>query len=93
MDWRLRSMRRPTVNEPGHAHALTFSCFHRFPFLQAERTQLCHFPHVDAGDVTWMLQHPPASPWDNWNCVARRAETCQAIDGPMSIACLLRRRA
>jgi len=30
-------MRRPTVNEPGHAHELTFSCFHGFPFLKAER--------------------------------------------------------
>ena len=38
MDWRLRSMRRPAVNEPGLAHALTLSCCHRFPFLQAERT-------------------------------------------------------
>ena len=38
MDWRLRSMRRPAVNEPGHAHELTFSCFHRFAFLQAECT-------------------------------------------------------
>ena len=38
MDWRLRSMRRPAVNEPGHAHELTFSCFHRFAFLEAERT-------------------------------------------------------
>jgi hypothetical protein len=37
MDWRSRSMRRPTVNEPGHAHELTFSCFHRFAFLKAER--------------------------------------------------------
>jgi putative transposase len=38
MDWRLRSMRRPSVNEPGHAHELTFSCFHHYPFLHAERT-------------------------------------------------------
>src|SRR6266403_851024 len=37
MDWRLRSMRRPTVNEPGHAHELTFCCFRRFAFLKAER--------------------------------------------------------
>ncbi len=38
MDWRLRSSRRPTVNEPGHAHELTFSCFRRYAFLKAERT-------------------------------------------------------
>ena len=37
MAWRLRSMRRPAVNEPGHAHELTFSCYRRFAFLQAER--------------------------------------------------------
>ena len=38
MHWRDRSMRRPAMDEPGHAHELTFTCFHRFPFLQAERT-------------------------------------------------------
>jgi putative transposase len=38
MHWRDRSMRRPNVNEPGHAHELTFSCFHGFAFLKAERT-------------------------------------------------------
>jgi REP-associated tyrosine transposase len=38
MDWRVRSMRRPPVNEPGLAHELTFSCFRGFAFLQAERT-------------------------------------------------------
>ena len=25
-------------NEPGHAHELTFSCYHRYQFLKAERT-------------------------------------------------------
>ena len=29
---------RRNFNEPGHAHELTFSCYHRFQFLQAERT-------------------------------------------------------
>jgi putative transposase len=38
MDWHLRSQRRPAINEPGHAHELTFSCFRGFPFLKAERT-------------------------------------------------------
>jgi putative transposase len=38
MDWRSRSMRRPAINEPGHAHELTFSCFRGFDFLKAERT-------------------------------------------------------
>jgi putative transposase len=32
-----RSRRRKSYNIPGHAHELTFSCFHRFKFLQAER--------------------------------------------------------
>jgi putative transposase len=31
-------MRRPALNEPGHAHELTFCCFRRYPSLQAERT-------------------------------------------------------
>jgi putative transposase len=38
MHWRQRSQRRPVINEPGHAHELTFSCFKRYKFLAAERT-------------------------------------------------------
>lgn len=38
MDWRLRLQRRPAINEPGHAHEFTFSCYRRFQFLKAERT-------------------------------------------------------
>ena len=38
MDWRIRAKRRPGFNEPGHAHELTFCCFHGLPFLKAERT-------------------------------------------------------
>ena len=38
MDWRFRLQRRPVVNEPGHAHELTFTCYHRYQFLRAERT-------------------------------------------------------
>ena len=38
MHWRDRSRRRPTVNEPGHAHELTFSCFRGLPFLGPDRT-------------------------------------------------------
>ena len=30
--------RRRNFNEPGQAHELTFSCYHRFAFLKAERT-------------------------------------------------------
>ena len=29
---------RRNYNDPGHAHALTFSCYHGYLFLQAERT-------------------------------------------------------
>jgi hypothetical protein len=29
---------RRSYNEPGHAHELTFSVYHRYPFLKAERT-------------------------------------------------------
>lgn len=28
------------INEPGHAHALTFSCFRRQPFLNRDRSRL-----------------------------------------------------
>jgi putative transposase len=31
-------IRRRSINEPGHAHELTFSCYHHFPFLKRERT-------------------------------------------------------
>jgi len=27
------------LNEPGHAHALTFSCFRRQPFLSKDRSR------------------------------------------------------
>ena len=37
MDWRLRLMRRPALNIPGDAHALTFSCYHRYQFLRCDR--------------------------------------------------------
>jgi hypothetical protein len=37
MDCRKRSRRRPAFRDPGHAHALTFSCYRGYPFLQAER--------------------------------------------------------
>ena len=38
MDWRLRSMRRPAINDPGQPHELTFCCYRRYPFLEADRT-------------------------------------------------------
>ena len=38
MDWRTREHRRRNVHEPGDAHELTFSCYKKFAFLQADRT-------------------------------------------------------
>jgi len=38
MDWRLRSGRRPIINESGHAHELTFCCYRRIPFLESDQT-------------------------------------------------------
>ena len=40
MDYRKRKLRRHTFNVPGDAHELTFSCYHRSKFLNAERTCL-----------------------------------------------------
>jgi putative transposase len=34
----LRQQHRRNFNIAGHAHELTFSCYHNFPFLKAERT-------------------------------------------------------
>ncbi|HEU5115471.1 MAG TPA: transposase [Isosphaeraceae bacterium] len=33
-------LHRKSDDEPGYAHELTFSCYHRYRFLQAERTCL-----------------------------------------------------
>ena len=38
MDHRLRTGRRRSFNEPGHAHELTFTCYRRFRFLASEQT-------------------------------------------------------
>jgi len=38
MHWCDRKMPRPAMDEPGLAHELTFSCYHGFAFLKAERT-------------------------------------------------------
>jgi putative transposase len=39
---------RRTFNEPGHAHALTFSCYHGYHFLAAERTRRWLASAIDA---------------------------------------------
>ena len=38
MDYRHRLQRPKGYNDPGHAHELTFSCYHRYHFLSKERT-------------------------------------------------------
>lgn len=37
MSFANRQSRRKSYNIAGHAHELTFSCYHRYPFLRAER--------------------------------------------------------
>ena len=37
MDYRHRQSRRKSIDEPGHAHELTFSIYKRFSFLRSER--------------------------------------------------------
>lgn len=39
---------RININERGHAHELTFSCYRRFPFLKAERTCQWLVESIDA---------------------------------------------
>ena len=42
MDFEIRSQHRKTcrrINEPGHAYALTLSCFRRQPFLTKDRSR------------------------------------------------------
>ena len=34
----VKSQHRRNYNEAGHAHELTFSCYHGYPFLKADRT-------------------------------------------------------
>ncbi|MBM3995813.1 MAG: hypothetical protein FJ303_16925 [Planctomycetes bacterium] len=40
---------RPAVNDPGHAHELTFSCYRHYPFLKAER--VCEWLAEAIGDA------------------------------------------
>jgi putative transposase len=38
MDYRHRTHRPRSYNDPGHAHELTFSCYKKYPFLSKDRT-------------------------------------------------------
>jgi putative transposase len=44
--------KRRAFNVPGHAHELTFSCYHRYKFLAAERTCLWLAEAIEAARVT-----------------------------------------
>lgn len=35
----MRRTHRKNINEPGHAHELTFTCYHAYPFLSRDRTR------------------------------------------------------
>jgi putative transposase len=48
---RKRRRHRRNFNEPGHAHELTFSCYHRYQFLKAERTCNWLKEEIDAARV------------------------------------------
>src|SRR5580704_4138475 len=54
----MRSTRRHrrTFNEPGHAHALTFSCYHSYHFLAAERTCRWLAGAIDAARKRYKFQ-------------------------------------
>jgi putative transposase len=43
--------KRRSYNEPGHAHALTFTCYHGFKFLSAERTCLWLAQEIETARV------------------------------------------
>ncbi|MBI1313165.1 hypothetical protein GC176_17885 [bacterium] len=46
---------RRNCNEPAHAHGLTFSCYQRFRFLQAERTCQWLPEAIDEARKRWGL--------------------------------------
>ncbi|MCH7989147.1 MAG: transposase, partial [Planctomycetes bacterium] len=48
MDYQKRTIRRRSYNLAGHAHELTFSCYHGFQFLSKERTCLWLAEEIDA---------------------------------------------
>jgi putative transposase len=53
MDYPKRAGRRKSLNEPGHAHELTFTCYHRFRFLGAERTCVWLSDAIAAARQKW----------------------------------------
>jgi len=90
---------RVNINEPGHAHELTFSCYRRFPFLKADRTCQWLAEAIDDArkkhtflvwDYVFMLDHahllvyPAQFPYD----IAEIRETIKAPVGRKAIAYL-----
>lgn len=70
---------RHAINEPGHAHELTFSCYRKYPFLKAERTCLWLAAAIDGArdrldfdvwayvfmpDHAHMIVRPRSHPYD-----------------------------
>jgi putative transposase len=53
MAYPTRRRRRKSSNEPGHAHELTFTCYRRFRFLQAERTCVWLAEAIAAARQKW----------------------------------------
>ena len=47
---------RRSINEPGHAHALTFSCYQKLPLLSKDRTRCWLIEAIDAARRTLELE-------------------------------------
>ena len=52
---RYRKLRK-SWNEAGHAHSLTFCCFHRLPLLSADRTRLWLLDALDRARDRWHFE-------------------------------------
>ena len=52
---RFTKLRRAS-NDPGHAHELTFSCYHRMPLLSRDRTRRWFIEALDAARKRWDLE-------------------------------------
>ena len=73
---------RCNFNDVGHAHGLTFSCYHRYPFLKSERTCMWLKEAIDAGELSLTS---PCGPL----CSCQNMYTCYS--GHVSQRTILRR--
>jgi hypothetical protein len=62
MHWTQRRRRRPAMDEPGHAHELTFTCLHSYPFLRSDRTCTWLADAIDDARRKYPRQPGPAWP-------------------------------